>query len=74
MTNGRAETAPADTNNPEEYTESIVIDVSQIPDFRRDELVEPLLPLLAAFYAQPGVQERYEAWLEARKSKLRRST
>jgi hypothetical protein len=72
--NRRAEAVPADTDNPEEYTDNIVIDVKQIPDFQRDELVEPLLPLLAAFYAQPGVQEKYDAWLKARKSKLRRST
>ena len=47
-----------------ELVESIRIDVSAIPDHIRDALVAPLPALVEAYFKQPGVEERYQAWLK----------
>jgi hypothetical protein len=48
----------------------IRFDLGSIPEHVKYSLVEPLTDALADFYAQPGAEERFSAWLaEYRKRK-----
>ena len=46
----------------------IRINISEIPNFRRKELAEVTLSETEAYFKQPGVEERYQAWLKDRRA------
>lgn len=46
---------------------TISIDISQIPDFRREELAKGALALTEQVFSMPGAEERYQAWLKERR-------
>ena len=48
---------------------SIKIDVTQIPEYQRRQLAEATLEATKRFFSQPGVEERYQAWLQERQEK-----
>lgn len=52
--------------------QTIQIDVSQIPAFRREELARGALELVEQVFSLPGAEERYQAWLAKRKQKEER--
>lgn len=49
---------------------SVKINVSVIPEYQRGQLAELALELTRSIFAIPGEEERYQAWLANRKSKL----
>lgn len=55
------------TAQPLFETGKIHIDISQIPEFRRNELTDLALELTQKCFARPGEEERYQAWLAKRK-------
>ena len=48
----------------------IRINFAEIPKFRRDEFSEHILMLAQEHFKQPGVEERYQAWLKEEKRRL----
>lgn len=48
---------------------SIKIDVTQIPEHQRRQLAEATLEATKRFFSQPGVEERYQAWLQERQER-----
>lgn len=48
---------------------SIKIDVTQIPEYQRRQLAEATLEATKRFFSQPGVEERYQAWLQERQER-----
>lgn len=50
--------------------QSVDIDVDQIPDHVADLLVATMVQNVENYFRQPGVQEKYEEWLAARKKRL----
>lgn len=46
---------------------SIKIDLTQIPEYQRRQLAEATLEATKRFFSQPGVEERYQAWLQERR-------
>lgn len=58
--------ARAAVQTPDE-TGVIHIDLSQIPEFRRNELADLALALTEKCFSRPGEEERYQAWLSSRK-------
>ncbi len=51
--------------------EPIHIDLTAIPDFRREELAKGALELMEQVFSMPGAEERYQAWLKDRRAKQR---
>lgn len=43
------------------------IQVSQIPEYERNELAKMALAVAEAVFSNPGEEERYQAWLAERK-------
>ena len=43
---------------------TISIDISQIPEFRRIDLAKGALALTEQVFSMPGAEERYQAWLK----------
>lgn len=43
------------------------IQVSQIPEYERNELAKMALAVTEAVFSNPGEEERYQAWLAERK-------
>ena len=52
---------------------TLSIDISQIPDFRREELAKGALALTEQVFSMPGAEERYQAWLKERRAKQKRT-
>ena len=52
---------------------TISIDISQIPEFRRIDLAKGALALTEQVFSMPGAEERYQAWLKERKAKQKRT-
>ena len=42
---------------------TLAIEVDTVPTAARDDLARPLLEKVAAYFAQPGVDEKFQAWL-----------
>lgn len=57
---------PTDAKRYIEHPADITVDVAQIPDIRRDEILEAMTAPLTEFYARPDTQEKFEKWLKAR--------
>ena len=56
-------------DDPGELTDSIEVDMSLIPEHHIEALVAPLYENVVSYFQQPGVQERFDKWREARISK-----
>lgn len=54
----------------QEGAATITIDTQQIPDHIRMDLLSIIYDATAAYFKQPGVEERYERWKE---EKLKRA-
>ena len=52
---------------------TISIDISQIPEFRRIDLAKGALALTEQVFSMPGAEERYQAWLKERRAKQKRT-
>ena len=42
---------------------NIPIEVTRVPRYVRDDVARPLLERAMAYFDQPGVEEKYQAWL-----------
>ncbi len=49
-------------------SQSVVIDTATIPKYVRPFLLAPIVDAVAEYMKQPGVAEKYEAWLAAKKA------
>ena len=49
------------------------INLSAIPDFRREALAKGALELMEQVFSVPGAEERYQAWLKERRAKQKRA-
>ena len=49
-------------------SQSVVIDTATIPQCVRPFLLAPIVDAVAEYMKQPGVAEKYEAWLAAKKA------
>ena len=49
---------------------SIEIDVNKIPDHVRGALVSPLMAIIADYYKKSGNEEKYQAWLIGRRTRM----
>lgn len=47
--------------------DQIHIEIDKIPEFRRISLAKGALKLVEQVFSMPGAEERYQAWLKARK-------
>lgn len=47
--------------------DQIHIEIDKIPEFRRISLAKGALNLVEQVFSMPGAEERYQAWLKARK-------
>ncbi len=57
--------------------QEIHIDTSLIPDYVRDQLAEATLEMVKEAFRQPGMEEKYQAWLaekRGRKDSKRKNT
>ena len=50
--------------------EPIHINLAEIPAFQRDVLADMALTLTEACFSLPGMEERFQAWLAARRAHL----
>lgn len=48
----------------------IKIDFDSIPEYQRNELAMATVKAAREFFAQPGVEERYQIWLAERNRRL----
>ena len=48
----------------------IKIDFDSIPEYQRNELAMATIKAAREFFAQPGVEERYQIWLAERNRRL----
>ena len=49
-------------------SQCVVIDTASIPECVRPFLLAPIVDAVAEYMKQPGVAEKYEAWLAAKKA------
>ena len=49
------------------------IKVNEIPEYQRNELSDFAIELTKAVFERPGEEERYQRWLEERRSKIANS-
>lgn len=49
-------------------TQAVVIDTATIPQCVRPFLLAPIVDAVAEYMKQPGVAEKYESWLAAKKA------
>lgn len=47
---------------------TVVIDTTTIPTYVRPFLLAPIVDAVAEYMKQPGVEEKYQAWLAAKKA------
>lgn len=47
--------------------------VSEIPKYQQDQLSDFAIALTKAVFERPGEEERYQRWLEERRSKIANS-
>lgn len=48
--------------------EKVAVDLDMIPAYVRPYLLSSVVDAVIEYFGQPGVQEKYERWLEARKA------
>lgn len=48
---------------------ALVIDVNSIPAFQRDALADMAIRLTIEYFKTPGVEEKYQEWLDQRERK-----
>lgn len=53
---------------PVSPTKAVVIDTATIPKYVRPFLLAPIVDAVAEYMKQPGVEEKYQAWLAAKKA------
>ena len=53
---------------PVSQTQAVVIDTATIPQYVRPFLLAPIVDAVAEYMKQPGVEEKYQAWLAAKKA------
>lgn len=51
--------------------EKVPVDLDLIPAYVRPYLRSPVVDAVQEYFGPPGVQEKYERWLEARKADAR---
>lgn len=51
--------------------EKVSVDLDIIPAYVRPYLLSSVVDAVTEYFGQPGVQEKYERWLEARKAAAR---
>ena len=49
---------------------SVKVDFGSIPEYQRNELAMATVKAAREFFAQPGVEERYQIWLAERNRRL----
>lgn len=49
--------------------QAVVFDLGEVPEYQRNELSDLAISLVKAVFAQPGEEERYQRWLEERRSR-----
>lgn len=47
---------------------AVVIDTASIPKYVRPFLLAPIVDAVAEYMKQPGVEEKYQAWLASKKA------
>lgn len=47
--------------------DKVHIEIEKIPEFQRISLAKGALALVEQVFSTPGAEERYQAWLKARK-------
>lgn len=50
--------------------ETVVFDLSKMPEYQRNELSDFAIELTKAIFSRPGEEERYQKWLAERRSKI----
>ena len=50
-----------------ERTDHVEIDLDQIPDHVRDDLARTVIEMAREYFRQPGIEEKYQAWLKEKK-------
>lgn len=53
--------------------QNIVLNLREVPEFQRNELSDFAIALTKAVFERPGEEERYQRWLEERRSKIANS-
>ena len=53
---------------PVSQTQAVVIDTATIPQYVRPFLLAPIVDAVAEYMKQPGVEEKYQAWLASKKA------
>lgn len=48
--------------------ETVEVDTTKIPSFVRSYLLDPITDVVSDYMKQPGVKEKYEAWLKKKSS------
>lgn len=50
------------------HAQTVVIDTATIPKYVRPFLLAPIVDAVAEYMKQPGVEEKYQAWLASKKA------
>lgn len=53
---------------PGSQAQAVVIDTATIPKYVRPFLLAPIVDAVAEYMKQPGVEEKYQAWLASKKA------
>lgn len=53
---------------PGSQTQAVVIDTATIPGYVRPFLLAPIVDAVVEYMKQPGVEEKYQAWLASKKA------
>lgn len=53
----------------ESQASSVVIDTESIPQYVRPFLLAPIVDAVTEYMKQPGVEEKYQAWLSAKRAR-----
>lgn len=53
--------------------QTVVFDLDKIPEYQRNALSDLAIALTKAVFERPGEEERYQRWLEERRSKIANS-
>lgn len=49
-------------------SQAVVVDTTRIPQYVRPFLLAPFMDLTVEYMKQPGVEEKFQAWLAAKKA------
>lgn len=53
---------------PVSQKQAVMIDTATIPKYVRPFLLAPIVDAVAEYMRQPGVEEKYQAWLASKKA------